>query len=345
MKGAVFNVGPLSNVYSGVHTYSDVLFPFIKELKKHDVELTWVGIALQNNLDNPKCIPFHEEYEMNVFGDVEPMNRSWDLLDVTQFDFLLCQPRPLENKIENQILFTLIEKFLDAGKKVFVWEQDLFTANFTQRMKDEVFLLHPAIIKPLGFKNCHYFPFFTYKRTDGRTADSEIEELFEFLFIGNVYSRHEAAVNFFGKLNEAPFRKTVFGDWIKDEERAKFASQFDQFEFLGSTEHWAAIPLMRRAQATLHITPTFASERGLMTARVFTSQMADCLCFCDESIYGAEQFFPKELIVKDGNEIKEKWQWAQDHKFELLQARKELLKEHTVENRVNQFMGILFAGF
>jgi len=342
MKGAIFNVGPLNNQYAGPHTYADVLFPFINELVCRGVKLTWVGITLQNRVDNERLdemgIVAKPDYYMSSNLNLRHMKQSWDVLKAEDFDFFLCQPRPLENKIENQILFTLINKFLDAGKPVFVWEQDMFTAEFTDRMREEVIFLHPAIVPTGQFKNEIYFPFFTYNRREkekqhGRPAD--------FVFLGNIYGRQPQAINFFGQLNTAPFKKLVFGSWVADEERREFSKQFDTFDFAGSTEHWASIPVMRRAKATLHIVPDFAKIRGLMTARVFTSQMARCICFCDAAVVGAEQFFPPELIVKDGNEIIEKWDYVQEHREELLAARDELMKEHTVEKRVDQFVALL----
>jgi len=341
MKGAIFNVGPLTNSYAGPHTYADVLFPFVKELTRRGVELTWVGITLENHITHEKLTELQilpEPYtQMSIENDIKPMSVSWDFLNANDFDFLLCQPRPDTNKLENQILFALINKFLDAGKKVFVWEQDMYTAEFTDRMREEVIFLHPALIPTGNFKNEIFFPFFTY--TYPNTAESE--RTLDFVFLGNIYFRHAQALQFFSQLNNSSFKKLVFGSWIADEERRKFSSQFDNFEFAGSCEHWAAIPTMKRAKATLHIVPDFAKIRGLMTARVFTSQMARCLCFCDAEIIGAEQFFPPELIVKDGNDLISKWNYAQEHREELLAKRDELLKEHTVEHRVEQFLNLL----
>lgn len=342
MKGCIFNVGPLNNNYAGPHTYADVLFPFINELASRGVRLTWAGITLENRVENDKLdelgIMQTPDTYLGSSLNLKTMKQSWDMLKVEDFDFFLCQPRPPENKIENQILFTLIDKFLDAGKTVFVWEQDMFTANFTDRMREQVVFLHPAIVPTGQFKNEIYFPFFTYTRRDTIKQRSRI---IDFVFLGNIYGRQPQALNFFGQLNNAPFSKLVFGSWVADEERREFSKQFDKFDFAGSTEHWASIPVMRRAKATLHIVPDFAKVRGLMTARVFTSQMARCICFCDAEVVGAEQFFPPELIVKDGNEIIERWDYVQEHREELLSARDELMKEHTVQKRVDQFIELI----
>ena len=54
MKGVIYNVGPIDNSYAGPHTYADVLFPFIEELRKNAVDLTWVGITLENRIENNK---------------------------------------------------------------------------------------------------------------------------------------------------------------------------------------------------------------------------------------------------------------------------------------------------
>lgn len=343
MKGAIFNVGPLKNEYSGPHTYADVLLPFITELQRRREDLTWVGITLQNDQFNSKLedlgVRWCSDFSLDVRGKIKLMSKSWDLLNAEAYDYLLCQPRPLANKLENQILFMLINKFLDANKKVFVWEQDMFTDEFTERMRNEVVFLHPAITPTGKFKREIYFPFFTYQRRD---EWDKPERKIDFLFMGNIYGRQRQALDFFGKLNDAPFGKLVFGSWIQDEERKKFSSQFDKFEFAGNTEHWAAIPVMKRAKATLHIVPDFARDRGLMTARVFTSQMANCLCFCDAKIVGAGKFFPKELIVQDGDDIKKSWDWVQSNREELLAKRAELLKEHTVANRINQFLELIY---
>lgn len=341
MKGAIFNVGPLDNKYAGPHTYADVLFPFVQELNKNGFELDWVGIELNNEVDNAKLKEFGLEYQIQYHNDVYtdmncgPMKKSWDFIDAAEYDFLLCQPRPLDNEVENKILFTLINKFLDAGKVVYVWEQDMFTDGFTERMCEEVVFLHPAEVGKDRFKKQHHFPFFTF--TPKFTSSVEPERDADFLFMGNIYGRQPQALQFFGPLNNASFDKLVFGSWVADEARREFSSQFDKFEFAGSTEHWAAIPMMQRAKATLHIVPDFARDRGLMTARVFTSHMAKCLCFCDAAIVGAEKYFPPELIVKDGNEIVERWDEVQANREDILARRELLMKEFTVENAVRHF--------
>ncbi len=348
MKGAIFNVGPLTNDYFGPHTYADVLFPLIKELaKEHHVRLTWVGIELENNIDNSAVRSLGiRKYQETLMGDhiniMSPVNegyikratKSWDLMDANDYDFLLCQPRPPFCEIENQILLTLIDKFLDAGKAVFVWEQDMFTDNFTDRQRKEVVLLHPAEVKTGKFEQEHHFPFFTYNRTMDMSNERELD----FTFIGNVYSRNPQALQFFAPMNDAEFKKTVFGSWTQDETRKEFAAQFTNFDFAGSTEHWAAIPLMQRAKATLHIVPDFARDRGLMTARVFTSHMAECLCFCDAGIVGAEKYFPPELIVKNGQEIVERWDEVQENRDDILGRRELLMKDFTVQNAALHFM-------
>jgi len=340
-KGLVFNVGPLTNVYTGPHTYSDVLFPFVKELTRRKVSLTWAGITLENTISNEKLkdlgIYKKKKYLLDIRNDVEHMSVSWDFIDATEFDFFLCQPRPDMCEIENIILNKLIQKFLDAGKKVFIWEQDMFISGFTTEMKEKAILLHPAVLPTGKFKHEIYFPFFTYDRDDYEELTRDLD----FLFIGNIYGRQPQAIQFFEPLNDAKFNKLVFGSWIQDEERRKFSSQFDQFEFAGKSEHWSAIPTMRRAKATLHIVPDFAKIRGLMTARVFTSQMSRCLCFCDSKIYGARQFFPDELIVDNGTDIVDRWEYVQENREALLTARDALMKEHTVQNRVQQFLSFL----
>jgi hypothetical protein len=282
------------------------------------------------------------------------MSKSWDLIDISEFDFFWCQPRPLTNKIENDILLLLINKFLDAGKPVFVWEQDMFISvaaddfkqsavktNFSERMMNEVILLHPAVLPPVGFKNTHFFPFSMYDRE----LQPNVKRDDDFIFIGNVYSRQDQAIRFFGKLNDVGLRKVVYGDWTKDEQRKAFASQFTNFEFRGSTEHWAAIPLMQRAKATLHIVPEFAEARGLMTARTFTSQMAGILCFVDEKIFGANEFYPDILIVKDGDDIKQRWDYCMKNYDSILAQRQELMKDFTIDNRVKQLLTEIFPKY
>lgn len=340
-RGLIFNVGPLNNIYSGPHTYADVLFPFINELTSRGADLTWGGITVDNKNHNERLsemgVTFNKKYYLGSISNLKPMKTSWDFVKPEEFDFLLCQPRPLDNVLENEILFSLINKFLDAGKTVFVWEQDMFTDSFTQRMRDEVIFLHPAEVPTGKFKTEIHFPFFTYTRNDEEVCARTLD----FVFLGNIYGRQPQALKFFGQLNDKYISKTVFGSWVADEARREFSSQFDRFDFAGSTEHWASIPVMRRAKATLHIVPDFAKVRGLMTARVFTSHMAKCLCFCDAEIVGAEKYFPPELIVKDGNEIAEKWDYVQAHRAEILEKREKLMAEHTVEKRVDQFIELL----
>lgn len=344
MKIALYTVGPFTNKYAGVHTFSDVLLPFVNELKNRNIDVIWLGIQLENEYTNKKLselnVNYCSQYALSMSKSISRYPKSWDYVDAFEFDALLIQPRPVTNIIENIILLALVEKFLAAKKKVYCWEVDMLaiTNVFTDEMKEKIILLHPAILPTGQFKKEIYFPFFTYSRED---ADENPERDLDFVFLGNIYFRQAQALQFFSQLNTSNFKKLVFGSWIQDEERRVFSSQFDNFEFAGSCEHWAAIPVMRRAHATLHIAPDIAKVRGLMTARVFSSQMSRCLCFCDAEIYGAELFFPSELIVKDGNEIIDRWDWVQEHREELLLKRDILLKEHTVEKRVEQFIKLL----
>jgi hypothetical protein len=354
--GALFNVGPLTSRYSGVHTYSDVLFPFVKALKQYDVEFTWVGITLQNSVQNKTASDIGGTgYTLDIRNDVKISNQSWDMLDVEQFDFLLCQPRPHENKLERQILFTLIDKFVAAGKPVFVWEQDMFLGGFEKYLdNDNVILLHPALLPPadMTFKNQHLFPFFTYEpsKYDNMPSayridykDGWYKRKIPFIFIGNIYYRENQAMRFFDKMKDWKEEKVVFGSWLRTKERREFSQQFESFKFYGSCNHNLAVPLMHAANSTLHILPDFAMDRGLMTARVFTSQMAHCLCFCDSKIYGADQFFPPELLVKDGKELAKKYKQYINKRSvtTILAKRDELMKDHTVENRAYQFVELL----
>ena len=42
-RGVLYNVGPIvDDQYSGVHSYSQVLFPFINECVRRGIEFTWV---------------------------------------------------------------------------------------------------------------------------------------------------------------------------------------------------------------------------------------------------------------------------------------------------------------
>ena len=344
MKIAAFNVGPWNNVYSGKHTYVDVFLPFCNELIRQDIEVDWVGITLENREHNNKLdelgiFPSHLDV-ISMDSKIKKLNKSWDYIDPSEYDAFICQPRPDICKLENEILFTLINRFLDAKKKVFVWELDVFLDGFTDRMKKECVLLHPAILPPKKFTTEIYFPFFTHSEYEQRFQQPAERDL-DFLLIANIYGRNEQAMQFFKPMEDAPFKKLIFGSWIETDARKQFAKQFKNFEFAGNCEFWAANQLMQRAKATLHIVPDFARDRGLMTARVFVSQLNRCLCFCDSRIVGAEKFFPTELIAKDGNEIKERWDYVQEHREDLLAQRDELLKEHTVQNRVRHFLTLL----
>ena len=347
MKIAAFNVGPWDNMYSGKHTYHDVWIPFLNELIHNSIEVDWVGITLENRYENSILREMGiklESSDVIKFSDSiknVTKNKTWDFVNPNEYDVLLCQPRPEICKLENEILFTLIRKFLIAGKKVFVWECDLFTSLFPEELRKKCILLYPTQLRPeQSFKEEYYFPFFTHSEYS-KSNLINIERDLDFLLIANIYGRNAQAEQFFGPMQDAPFSKTVFGSWIETEERRQFSSKFKNFDFKGNSEFWAANKLMKRAKATLHIVPDFARDRGLMTARVFVSQMNNCLCFCDASIVGAELFFSKELIVKDGNEIVERWDYVQQHREQLLAERKDLLKNYTVEKRVQQFLQLL----
>ena len=93
MKGCIFNVGPINNSYAGPHTYADVLFPFVKELCKRGIDLTWIGITLKNRVVHPRLSELrifpNMPNLMSIENDVTLMSQSWDFIDATKFDFFL----------------------------------------------------------------------------------------------------------------------------------------------------------------------------------------------------------------------------------------------------------------
>jgi len=349
-NGAVFNVGPiLDDNYSGVHTYSTVLFPLLDRMKDSNIDMTWLGHTIQNSKQNKYVEKLKNDNLISSTPVCSPRidfpKKSLDLLDYSEFDFLLLQPRPKENVFENYMFDFLIDKFTKADKKIFLWEQDMF--EFDKKLLNNKNIVH---LRPytresdFGWRNSREFLFGWDDKADyGLKYDkNDINRIWDFMYLGNVYGREPAAQKFFSGVKLK--NNAVFGNWIDSEKKRVFSSQFSHLKFKGSTDHNLTIPLLNASLSTLQILPEAAAKRGLETARVFTSEAAKTLCFGDIYIADSERFFPAELLVKNGIELTKLIEYLkQDPKeyLELLNKRSKLMKKHTVTERVREFKHIL----
>lgn len=343
--GALYNVGPLSDdEYCGVHTYSQVLFPFINECRKNNIYFAWIGDELKNKKINKKVDELIKNKKLDKIKtyspNIEYKKVSNDLLDISKFDFLLLQPRPIENILESFTVDYLIYKFVNAGKRVFLWEQDLFPIN--KKWKKNKFVTH---LRPYTKPNNEWLDdrefLFSY---DNRKINkySSNKRLFDFVYIGNVYGRQDAFKRYLKNLNVK--NNAIFGNWIDSEKKKKFSSKFTNLNFYGSTTHNCTLPLLNASLATLQILPDDAAKIGLMTARVFNCVTANTLCFFDYRIRDSEKFVPKFLIIKNSYELNNKITELKRNKRlydSLIEERNNMMKEHSVKNRVKQFKSIL----
>jgi len=340
----LYNVGPLTSNYAGVHTYCDVLLPFVNELYKNKYEVTWAGMELENKINNAfvnKALKSNH-IKKNIYdirSKIKILKQSPDV-NIDNYDLLFLQVRPKENKIETFAVNELIRKFLCKKKQVFVWQQDLFD-SIKKQYKDKVILLRPTTQEDKSYEKQYEFDFFTWNYEKHFNNKLKDKKLFDFCFIGNIYEREEAFKRFFKNFNIKD--NFVAGNWISNEKKRKFSNKFKNLKFIDITPHYAAIPLMNMSKYTIQILPEFAAERGLATARVFTSQIARTLCFCDKKIKDAEKYFPEELIVKNFDDMSSRIRDIEDNDLynKLLDKRAQLLKHDTVEERVKQFGDII----
>lgn len=348
-KGALYNVGPIyGDDYTGVHTYSQVLFPFLTECWKNGVEFTWFGDTLVNKKDNIKV---NELLGTKIIAPIinKPLIRekpcSVDLLNPLDYDFLLLQCRPEENIIESTTVAYLIDKFTKAGKRVFLFEQDMFPLREEWTKNELITHLRPYIAKSdLNWLDSREFLFW-HSNYHGGLAYPHIddsERVWDFIYLGNVYGRQDSFTRFLGDLDIK--KNAVFGNWISSESKKEFSSQFENLNFYGTTNHNLTIPLMNAAKFTLQILPEWAIAKGLMTARVFNAVSAKTLCFVDSRIFGASHLFPEELLVANGKEMIEKIKYFKDNPIEykkVMKKRDEMMVEHSVHKRVEQFRAML----
>jgi hypothetical protein len=348
-KGALYNVGPIyGDDYTGVHTYSQVLFPFLTDCWKNGIEFTWFGDTLVNKQDNEKATELIDKKIINPIIN-KPLIRekpcSVDLLNPEEYDFLLLQPRPKENFIESSNVDYLINKFTKAKKRVFLFEQDMFPMKEEWTKNEFITHLRPYIAKSdLNWLDSREFLFWhsNYQGKLNYPSGNDLERVWDFIYLGNVYGRQDSFKRFLGDVDIE--KNAVFGNWISTDTKREFSSQFNNLNFYGTTNHNLTIPLINAAKFTLQILPDWAIEKGLMTARVFNAVSAKTLCFIDNRIFGAEYLFPKELLVSNSKEMIEKIKYFKDNPIEyrrVMEERDKLMEKHSVNKRVEQFKSML----
>ena len=216
----------------------------------------------------------------------------------------------------------IIEKCKENGVRVFLWETELWGDQVNKELRKDVILLRPYLKKSTFFKKQIFFPYFIFKYY----GELYNNKLFDMLYVGNMFARQERFAEMLS-LSAFAFEDSpkidVFGDWAKNKEKRKFLEdnfnyRLKHINFRGQCNHCYSIPLLNSADATLHILPQNASEAGLFTSRVFQSMIAGTLCYVDTDIFGAKRFFPKELLVRDGFEITDRWKENLDNRVQLL---------------------------
>lgn len=187
--------------------------------------------------------------------DVAYFQWRWEMLDYPERNALYLEQ------------WELIEKGYKTGIKMVVHDQDhmMTPADYAKLIKMGVTLTAPELFPKKGFKTLHFpNPFTKPIPIRGR---SPFMEIYEIVYIGNVYGRAEAAADF---LNTG-LRTKVIGNWLEEgPDRPgpeKIRQLMPKVEFAHRITSNAVVEGLAQGTCTIHLHKPSYGPLGFMTMR------------------------------------------------------------------------------
>lgn len=336
-----FGAGHLHNKYIGVDGGSNIRLPLMRELMEFGYKIYWMGFSANKRFKN-SYMDLMDIYEysgvVDLTQEVEYTNQ------IKEDGALLVEFRPNIQKpgynfeFEWKEQINLINEFLRRNLPVFVWDQDHWAAEQLDKdLLQKIVLLTPSEKRIEGsIQETFYYPT-TNEKVNLNFYGRDID----IVYCGNVYGRRDDFGEFMKHFNSDNVRVLVTGNWLrKDNGDRDFAlDNFNHFMWIGQTEHWTTIPLLRRALFTVQINNKAQQEYGQPTARLFEAHRAGCLPITNANVKGIENFVPYQLLAKNGDEAFKIYTRLKDnleeyaHVWNLFNER---MLDHTVNKKARQ---------
>lgn len=337
-----FGVGHVDNGYTGVDGGSNIRIPLMKELMAKGCKVYWCGIEKQAPMKNKYLDAFGLKKE-DWYVDVSA--RVSEPLDIED-SFLLCEMRPNFSKPgytfeqEHTKLMSYVQSFVKNNRPVFIWDQDCWSEYMPKDYRDKVTLLKPYETQIDGFPKQEKFMFFS--QGEQAPKGKKVEKLFDISYCGNVHARKEEFKEFMSPFSKYDRSVLVTGNWLrkKEDDRDFSLDNFPNFLWIGQSEHWSTLPLLKMAKATVNFSNKWQQDNGMITNRVFEAIDAGTPCFVYDRIKNIEQYVPEELIVHDGAELYSKFKHLEENEL-FGEAHKKLsraLKEHNAAARAEELL-------
>lgn len=318
-----YGVGSNHNFETSVYGGKLIKIPLFEALVKLGFKIRWLGWDCDDYKKNNYLDLLGlraEDFKLDASHLVE---HTSFFVEGTVLGPLLVELRPNIKKEgynfekEWAIQIHLINTFIKQGLPVFIWDQDCWADQIPKEYRDKIILLRPyfnkadsSFVNQEEFFYMWYVPWFDKKLE--RLAENKI---FDVMYCGNVYNRRDEFLEFLKPFDEANKKVCVQGNWLrkKYDDRDFSLDNFQNFMFFGQTPHWSTLPSIAMSKSVIHFANKEQQQAGLFTARIFEALMGKSVLFCTNKISGIETIMPKELIVENGEELYEKWEFIDKH--------------------------------
>lgn len=285
MKIGWWDAGNLDNQYCGNDGGSNLRIPLLKQLNGHghtiyaemadpgNYEYSEVGLwEIEDRVGQEfvdECYRFRESLDFVIERELKPGL-------IGQLDAVIIEARR-EDMEEFKRSVQVARTAIDSDAHVFLFDRNNWAQQYPDDIPQNTYLLRPYYQANEVWPDSYqvFFPYFFRRDVPETSLDVE----YDLVYIGNRYGREEQMDKFLEGLEDLDI--LVCGNWPdKDQE---VTEKYD-FDFVGSTPHFATIPTLRLGKASFHVGKPDYNELGMLTLRPFEAKTAGRPCFINSDI-------------------------------------------------------------
>lgn len=286
MKIGWWDCGNLDNMYCGSDGGSNLRIPLLKQLNGHGHTI-FAEMADPGNYDYDESGLWEIEESLDQSGFVEETYRFRESMDfvierelgpglVDDLDAVIVEARR-EDMDEFGRSKHVMQLAIDSDAHVFVLDRNNWAKQYPDEIAQNTYLLRPYKDENPQWPS-HYQIFWPYFwRRD--VPETSFEPEYDLVYIGNRYGREDQMDKFLEGLEDLDI--LVCGNWPDREQEV--TEKYD-FDFVGSTPHFATVPTLRLGRASFHVGKPDYNEIGMLTLRPFEAKAAGRPCFINSDI-------------------------------------------------------------
>lgn len=307
MRIGWWDCGNLDNMYCGNDGGSNLRIPLLRDLNDagHTVlvdmqdpgNYTYRETGLRKIEKKIKQRNFREEaYRFRESLDCVIESRM-DRNTVRRLDAVIVEARR-EDMRETEQSKRVMKYAITGDTPLFIMDRNNWARQYPDWFADNSYLLRPYREHNKHWTEARQFFWPYFHRRD--VPETDLEPEYDLVYIGNRYGREEQMDEFLDGLEDLDI--LVCGNWP---DRDQEVTEKYDFDFVGSTPHFATIPTLRLGKASFHVGKPDYNEIGMLTLRPFEASTAGRPCFVSSKIkYAFDLVENHEWVTNESDWVK-----------------------------------------